>query len=103
MVLVDRGRTVHDGSLAALSRTVGAQRVMTVDVASSTPSLALPDGATHLGEEGHGLRHRIGFDPDRVTAAAVLAAVSTDAEVLDLSIEEPDVEDVVRRVYQARR
>ena len=44
-----------------------------------------------------------GFDPDRVTAAAVLAAVSTDAEVLDLSIEEPDVEDVVRRVYQARR
>jgi len=103
VVLVDRGRTVHDGSLAALSRTVGAQRVMTVDLASPTPTLPLPDGTTHLGEEGHGLRHRIAFDPDRVTAAAVLAAVSASAEVLDLSIEEPDVEDVVRRVYQARR
>lgn len=107
VVLVDRGRTVHDGDLAALSRTVGAQRVMTVDLAEPVPSLdrdlATLAGATHLGEEGHGLRHRIGFDAEQVTAAAVLAAVSRRAEVLDLSIEEPDVEDVVRRVYQARR
>ncbi|WP_300643348.1 ATP-binding cassette domain-containing protein [Nocardioides sp.] len=105
VVLVDRGRTVYDGDLAGLSRTVGAQRVMTVDLAEPVPAtaLALPDGASHVGEQGHGLRHRIGFDSERATAAAVLAAVSTAAEVLDLSIEEPDVEDVVRRVYASRR
>ena len=105
VVLVDRGRTVYDGDLAGLSRTVGAQRVMTVDLAEAVPapSLRLPEGATHLGEEGHGLRHRIGFDAEQATAAAVLAAVSTVAEVLDLSIEEPDVEDVVRKVYASRR
>jgi ABC-2 type transport system ATP-binding protein len=105
VVLVDRGRTVYDGDLAGLSRTVGAQRVMTVDLAEAVPgtALTLPAGATHLGEEGHGLRHRIGFDAERATAAAVLAAVSTATEVLDLSIEEPDVEDVVRKVYATRR
>jgi len=105
VVLVDRGRTVYDGDLAGLSRTVGAQRVMTVDLAEAVPgtALTLPAGATHLGEEGHGLRHRIGFDAEQATAAAVLAAVSTAAEVLDLSIEEPDVEDVVRKVYATRR
>ena len=103
VVLVDRGRTVYDGDLAGLSRTVGAQRVITVDLAEPVPTLPLPAGATHLGEEGHGLRHRIGFDAERATAAAVLAAVSTAAEVLDLSIEEPDVEDVVRKVYASRR
>lgn len=105
VVLVDRGRTVYDGDLAGLSRTVGAQRVMTVDLAEAVPAaaLSLPAGATHLGEEGHGLRHRIGFDAEQATAAAVLAAVSTTAEVLDLSIEEPDVEDVVRKVYASRR
>lgn len=105
VVLVDRGRTVYDGDLAGLSRTVGAQRVMTVDLAEAVPgtALTLPAGATHLGEEGHGLRHRIGFDAELATAAAVLAAVSTAAEVLDLSIDEPDVEDVVRKVYASRR
>ena len=103
VVLVDRGRTAYDGDLAGLSRTVGAQRVLTVDLAAPAPAMPLPEGATHLGEEGHGLRHRIGFDSERTTAAAVLAAVSATAEVLDLSIEEPDIEDVVRRVYAARR
>lgn len=103
VVLVDRGRTAYDGDLAGLSRTVGAQRVLTVDLAAPVPAMPLPEGATHLGEEGHGLRHRIGFDSERTTAAAVLAAVSATAEVLDLSIEEPDIEDVVRRVYAARR
>lgn len=103
VVLVDRGRTAYDGDLVGLSRTVGAQRVMTVDLAAPATAMPLPDGASHLGEEGHGLRHRIGFDSDCTTAAAVLAAVSTVAEVLDLSIEEPDIEDVVRRVYASRR
>ncbi len=35
--------------------------------------------------------------------AAVLAAVSGRVAVRDLAVEEPDVEDVVRRVYSARR
>jgi ABC-2 type transport system ATP-binding protein len=33
----------------------------------------------------------------------VLAAVSERATVRDLSIEEPDIEDVVRRLYAATR
>ncbi|KQP66849.1 ABC transporter ATP-binding protein [Nocardioides sp. Leaf285] len=103
VLLVDRGALVFDGDLAGLSRTVGAERVMVVDLAGATPDLTgLPD-VRHLGSEGGGLRQRLSFDPDTTTAARVLAAVSEHAEVLDLSIEEPDVEDVVRRVYAARR
>lgn len=103
VLLVDRGALVFDGDLAGLSRTVGAERVMVVDLAGATPDLTgLPD-VRHLGSEGGGLRQRLSFDPDTTTAARVLAAVSEHAEVLDLSIEEPDVEGVVRRVYAARR
>jgi ABC-2 type transport system ATP-binding protein len=103
IVLVDRGSLVYDGSLPGLSRTVGAERVMVVDLAEPTRDLVDVPHARHLGSEGSGLRQRLGFDPDAVTAARVLAAVSERAEVLDLSIEEPDVEEVVRRVYAARR
>ena len=35
--------------------------------------------------------------------AAVLAQIGTRAEVRDISIEEPDIEDVVRRIYLSRR
>jgi ABC-2 type transport system ATP-binding protein len=61
------------------------------------------DGAEHVRSESGGLRQRLAFDPQRTTAARVLAAVSERAEVLDLSIAEPDIEDVVREIYRATR
>ena len=50
-----------------------------------------------------GLRQRLAFDARATTAATLLAAVSARAEVRDLSIEEPDIEDVVTRIYRSRR
>ena len=103
VVLVDRGRLVYDGDLPGLTRTVGAERILVVDLAEATPDLLDLPGARHLGSEGHGLRQRLAFDAQNTTAARLLAAVSERAEVLDLSVEEPRIEDVVRRVYAARR
>ncbi len=103
VLVVDRGRLVYDGTLPGLARTVGAQRVLVVDLAEPSPDLADIPGTTHLGSEGEGLRQRLAFDSETTTAAEVLAAVTDRATVRDLAIEEPDIEDVVRRIYQARR
>jgi len=103
ILVIDRGRLAYDGDLPGLSRTVGAERVLVVDLAEATDDLAGIPGTRHLGSEAHGLRQRLAFDADATTAARVLAAVSEQAEVLDLTVEEPDIEDVVRRIYAARR
>lgn len=103
VLVVDQGRLVYDGDLPGLSATVGAQRVLVVDLAAPGPDLVDVPGATHLGSEGGGLRQRFTFDAERTTVARVLTDVSARAEVRDLSIEEPDIEDVVRRIYSARR
>lgn len=103
VLLVDRGRLAFDGTLAGLSRTVGAERVLVVDLAAPTADLIDVPGTRHTGSEAGGLRQRVAFDAEVTTAAQVLTAVAERAEVLDLAIEEPDVEDVVRRVYAARR
>ena len=56
-----------------------------------------------LATEADGMRQRLAFDATTTTAAEVLAAVSARAAVRDLAIEEPDIEDVVRRIYTATR
>ena len=48
-------------------------------------------------------RQRLAFSPEATTAASVLAEVSRRVEVRDLAVEEPDIEDVVRRLYLADR
>jgi ABC-2 type transport system ATP-binding protein len=103
VLLVDHGRLAFEGTLAGLSRTVGAERVLVVDLAEAGPDLTSVPQTRHLGSEGGGLRQRLAFDAQVTTAARVLTAVSAVAEVVDLAVEEPDVEDVVRRVYAARR
>ncbi len=103
ILLVDRGSLVFDGTLQGLSRTVGAERVLVVDLAEPTADLADVPDTRHLGSEGSGLRQRLAFDPDVTTAARVLAALTGRAEVVDLAVDEPDVEEIVRRVYAARR
>jgi ABC-2 type transport system ATP-binding protein len=103
ILVIDHGRLAYDGDLPGLSRNVGAQRVLIVDLAAPTRDLTDIAGATHLGSEAGGLRQRLAFDAEETTAAKVLAAVTAHAEVRDLSIEEPDIEDVVRRIYATSR
>ncbi|WP_306361386.1 ATP-binding cassette domain-containing protein [Nocardia sp. CC227C] len=101
VLVVDRGRLVYDGSLTGLATTVGAQRVLTVDLVEPCAELTDLPGAKLLDSEGDGLRQRLAFDSERTTAAELLAAISARAPVRDLSLEEPDIEDVVRRIYES--
>jgi ABC-2 type transport system ATP-binding protein len=101
VLLVDHGRLAYDGPLTGLADTVGARRVLVVDLAEPSADLTDLPVAEHLSSEGDGLRQRLAFDARTTTAAAVLAAVSARVEVRDLSVEEPDIEDVVRRIYAA--
>nr|WP_194837629.1 ATP-binding cassette domain-containing protein [Nocardia sp. XZ_19_369] len=103
VLVVDHGRLVYDGSLTGLAATVGARRVLVVDLAEPAPDIDDLPCAQLLGSEAGGMRQRLAFDPEQTTAAQLLALVSDRAEVRDLSIEEPEIEDVVRRIYESAR
>lgn len=103
ILVVDHGKPAYDGTLPGLSARVGAQRVLVLDLADAGPDLLDIPNTQHMGSEADGMRQRLAFDPAATTAAALLAAVGERAEVRDLTIEEPDIEDVVRRIYLAQR
>lgn len=110
VLVVDRGSMAFDGTLAGLVDRVGAQRVVVVDLlgggaaGAAGASGGVPDlhgipGTELVAVEADGLRQRLAFTPGLTTAAEVIAAVSARATVRDVAIEEPDIEDVVRRLY----
>jgi ABC-2 type transport system ATP-binding protein len=98
VLVIDRGRLVFDGTLPSLAERVALQRVLVVDLPEPSPALQV-SGATHIGSDLDGQRQRLAFSPKETTAARVLAEVSAVTEVVDLTLEEPAIEDIVRTLY----
>ena len=92
-----RPRLVYAGDLAGLAREVGAQRVLVVDLTEPAPPLAGVPGTRLVEVEAGGLRQHLELTG---SAAAAVAAVSARAPMRDLTIAEPDIEDVVARIYR---
>ncbi|CAA9288481.1 MAG: Efflux ABC transporter, ATP-binding protein [uncultured Corynebacteriales bacterium] len=96
VVVVDSGRVVHTGGLAGLAAAAGVDRVLVVDLAEPAPPLEGVPGTRFLSAEAGGLRQHLALTG---SAAAAVAAVSARVELRDLTIAEPDIESVVRRLY----
>jgi ABC-2 type transport system ATP-binding protein len=84
--------TTHD--LDDITRL--CSRLMVVDLAEDEPVEV--DGAVLARAEGR--RRWLEFARDEVSAAELIARLLAGHEVADLTLEEPDIEDIVRRIYR---
>ncbi|HZB71444.1 MAG TPA: ATP-binding cassette domain-containing protein, partial [Acidimicrobiales bacterium] len=96
LLVIDHGRLIHDGAVEDLPRLFGGHRVLVVDLVDDRP-LEVP-GARLLRAEG--ARRWLDFSPAEVSAPELVARVLAAVEVRDLTLEAPDIEDVVRRIYR---
>jgi len=101
LIIIDHGLIVYDGTIDDLHTAYGSTRMLVVDLADPAATLTTgPDwaGAQVVRAEGH--RRWIRFAREGISAAQLVALVLADHQVLDLSIVEPDIEDVIRRIYR---
>ena len=98
VLVIDRGHLVFDGTLPSLAERVALQRVLVVDLPEPSPDLQV-SAAAHIGSDLDGQRQRLAFSPKETTAARVLAEVSAVTEVVDLTLVEPAIDDIVRTLY----
>jgi ABC-2 type transport system ATP-binding protein len=96
LIVLDRGHVIYDGDLGALKVRYGPERTLVVDLEEPAPPLEI-EGTRVVRVEG--ARQWLRFRRDEVSAARVTAAVAERARLVDLALEEPDIEDVVRRIY----
>jgi viologen exporter family transport system ATP-binding protein len=97
MLIIDHGRVIYDGQLEALRARYGEERTLVVDLREPAEPLRV-NGARVVRVEGP--RQWLRFRREDVTAAQLVAAVAQQAPLVDLAIEEPEIEDIVRRIYR---
>jgi ABC-2 type transport system ATP-binding protein len=100
LLIIDHGRVIEDGTVEGIKARYGAERTLVVDLVEPGPPLAV-DGAAVVRIEGP--RQWLRFHRDAHTASSLLARITEQAAVRDITIEEPAIEDVVRKIYGAER
>jgi len=93
LLVIDHGSLIWDGGIDELKERYGAERVLIVDLEQPVPPLQI-EGATV--EKVDGPRQWLRF---RGPAADLTARVAANARLVDLQIAEPDIEEIVRRIY----
>jgi ABC-2 type transport system ATP-binding protein len=97
LLVIDHGSLIWDGGIAELRERYGGERTLVVDLEEPAPPLEIA-GATV--ERVDGPRQWLRF---RGPAAELTARVAAAARLVDLQIAEPDIEEIVRRIYAAPR
>jgi ABC-2 type transport system ATP-binding protein len=95
VMVIDHGSLVYDGSLQGLHDEGSSTRTLVVDLVDEASAIDVP-GATVSRVEGP--RQWLSF-PAGASAAPLVAAVAAAYDVADLSIQEPDIEAVIRQIY----
>ncbi|MBN2086200.1 MAG: ATP-binding cassette domain-containing protein [Anaerolineales bacterium] len=104
LIIIDAGRIIYDGSIQGLLDRYVKQRsiriIASARIDQPSAARAMPAGVeiVHADER----EMTVEFDRFRYTAKDVLEIIMTAAEVVDFQLEEPDIERVVKNVYEGR-
>ncbi|MBL8228109.1 MAG: ATP-binding cassette domain-containing protein [Bryobacterales bacterium] len=101
LMVIDHGKLLFDGPLAELKRRLWRETTIKFDFrdrdqAQKLASMALPNVTI---ERPADLTCRLTFPRESVSTADVIRRVVNSVEVLDISIEEQSIEEVVKQIY----
>lgn len=99
LMIIDKGRVIYDGTLSELRARHGTQRMLVVDFEEELPDFEVPN-ATLLKSEGR--RKWFGFNRFAISPSTLIAQITASYPILDLTLEEPEIESIVRTLYQGR-
>jgi ABC-2 type transport system ATP-binding protein len=98
LVVIDHGRVVHDGTVDELHARYGSRRMIVADLDAPWPDGLTLRGATVAGVEADGMR--VILTLDGAAAGEVVAQLANSVPLRDLSVREPEIEQVVAQLYR---
>jgi ABC-2 type transport system ATP-binding protein len=100
VIVVNHGQIVYQDKVSALKRSYLTSKLVEVRYAEVMPEgFAIP-GAELLKQGRYGAKLR--FDARQTPADAVVARLAAAGELVDITISDPSLEEVIRAIYEAQ-
>ena len=93
LLVIDHGSLIWDGGIAQLKERYGGERTLVIDLEEPAPPLQVQGAVV---DKVDGPRQWLRF---RGSASELTARVAQAARLVDLQVAEPDIEEIVRRIY----
>jgi ABC-2 type transport system ATP-binding protein len=97
VIVLDRGRVLYDGAIERLGELQGIHRKLRVTFADE-PSDPRIEGAELASLEGPEAMYRF---PSEMNPSVLIARITATHEIVDLSVEGVDFEEVIRSIYES--
>jgi ABC-2 type transport system ATP-binding protein len=98
VLIIDHGTLLYDGTLDGIRDRLGTERTLVVDLAEDLAGPLVVSAAREVRADGP--RRWLQFNRLETSASELIADVAARYPLRDLTIEEPDIESIVRRIYQ---
>jgi len=97
VIVLDEGKKIYDGRLDSLANKFSSRRLLVdlKDVDSFSLSLR---GVEEVKTNDANVE--ITFDREKISASDLIKEILDEYEVIDFKIKEPDIEDVVKKMYR---
>ncbi|MFI6268539.1 ATP-binding cassette domain-containing protein [Micromonospora zamorensis] len=100
LVIIDDGRVIYDGSIEAVRQLVARERTLHLLLGADWRGELVGElPGTRLVQGESARQVAVTFDHATYGAGEIVSAVASRVPVVDLRIDEPSIEDVVRRAY----
>ena len=97
VMMIDHGKLLFDGPPGDLVSRFGGERELVVDFAQDYDDVSV-DGARVAQRDGRRVTYR--FARGAISASELIQRLSVTYRIEDLSVQEPQIEDTVRRIYE---
>ncbi|QNU66705.1 ABC transporter ATP-binding protein [Ruminiclostridium herbifermentans] len=98
MIIIDHGTIIYDGTVEQIKDRYGKKRTIVAQFAQNTDDIILPKGVEIIEEADN--KKQMQFNRDEVQVSDVISYLTSNYNILDLTIKEPEIESIIREIYE---
>jgi ABC-2 type transport system ATP-binding protein len=100
IIIVDKGKIVFNGDLSTIKSIPGLKKRLVLDFRNLVNISELSKTVSQEIEQLNPHRIKISYDPDITPTVKLIEGIFSEHEVIDLTIEEPDIEEIIMKIYR---
>ncbi len=97
LIILDKGKILYDGHLENFLKAHRVERTLIVDLFKDGDDFKISQGKIIKRELN---RIWVKFNPERISSSQIISDVIKNNKIIDLKIEEPEIEEIVKKIYE---